>query len=309
MKKLSKFASLTALVLTGLLLSACKQPTGSEISDGGSGESGSIGIERLPGTAGGSANSKDIFVGKTFYDKADKLQANEKYVFGTDGTFTSYWRSNSEPPFTDSSASINPTCEYKYSLSSDGNIIYYAISKTSVEIDDEGNEQLMSYDEVCKAGKDEYKEDFFGVRMYDISEKTDDAGKSYKSLLGTVDSSSGDLSKMAFGGCFENMAGSGLKINGTEYKFKFFINSYGSEIQLGETTHAAYKTTKIDSSKLYFEDCINYETTTDVDAFEVAYNVTGSGKDTKITVTFPEERGGQILELEFDSYSDVFYSE
>lgn len=202
MKKLSKFASLSALVLAGLLLSACKQPTSSEISDGDgtetpaepttpeTGESGTEtkpGIERLPGTSGGSTNSKDIFVGKTFYDNADESKANEKYVFGTDGTFTSYRRNNLEPSFTDPSASINPTYEYKYSLSSDGKIIYYATSKTSVEIDDEGTEQLMSYDEVCKAGKDEYKEDFFGVKMYEISEKTDSDGNSYKFLSGTVD--------------------------------------------------------------------------------------------------------------------------
>lgn len=320
MKKLSKFASLSALVLAGLLLSACKQPTSSEISDGDgtetpaepttpeTGESGTEtkpGIERLPGTSGGSTNSKDIFVGKTFYDNADESKANEKYVFGTDGTFTSYRRNNLEPSFTDPSASINPTYEYKYSLSSDGKIIYYATSKTSVEIDDEGTEQLMSYDEVCKAGKDEYKEDFFGVKMYEISEKTDSDGNSYKFLSGTVDSSSGDLSKMAFGGCFENVDGYGygLKIDDSEYKFQLLIFPSGPEIWLGETTHAAYKTTKIDSSKLYFEKC----TDESGDSFETAYSVTGSGTATKITVTFPEERGGQVLELEFDSYSDELY--
>lgn len=304
MKKLSKFASLTALVLAGLLLSACKQPTGSEISDDSETKPG---IERLPGTSGGSTNSKDIFAGKTFYDNADESEANEKYVFGTDGTFTSYWRSNSEPTFTNPSASINPTFEYKYSLSSDGKFIYYATSKTSVEIDDEGTEQLMSYDEVCKAGKDEYKEDFFGVYMYEISEKTDSDGNSYKFLSGTVDSSSGDLSKMAFGGCFEKVGDDGygydLKIDDSEYKFQLLIFPSGPEIWLGETTHAAYKTIKIDSSKLYLKKC----TDESGDSFETAYSVTGSGTATKITVTFPKERGGQVLELEFDSYSDEFY--
>lgn len=116
MKKLSKIASVLAMTFVGVCLVACQQPT----------TENSNGLATLPGTAGGSANAKDIFQGKTFYNNAEESKANGKYVFGTDGTYTYYGKN-----VTSVDGEWVVQGEIKYSLSNDGNTMYQMLNKTS----------------------------------------------------------------------------------------------------------------------------------------------------------------------------------
>lgn len=333
MKKLSKIVSL--LALAGLCLFACKHPADGGISDGGgteipsettkpdtggtggSGTSGTeteSGVENLPGTAGGSSNVKDIFAGKTFYNKADESAANEKYVFGTDGTYTEFDKS-------DSGKFDDIYREYKYSLSDDGKF-YAAVNKISFDTSST-TKKLMTYQEIkdfmnspetkesvkqewdllpeeqkaevlkaaglqetatfedfwnvgIEKSLEEYKEKFFVINVYDITEKTDDGSNSYTHLSGTVDSSSTDLSKMMFSGYFYGF------ISGSE------VSIYRDHTARVQNSSKTYWTTEIDSSKLYFKEEKGTET------FEATYSVAGSGKDTEITVELPEDKGGSV---------------
>lgn len=131
MKKLSKIASVLAMTFVGFCLVACQQPT----------TENSNGLATLPGTAGGSTNSKDIFAGKTFYDNADESKAFGKYVFGTNGTIQFYSRYGDSEGKKDEWTILKE--EYKYSLSSDGSTMWQIYNRVSFA--DDG--KLQTYQE------------------------------------------------------------------------------------------------------------------------------------------------------------------
>lgn len=135
MKKLSKIASVLAITFVGVCLVACQQPT----------TENSNGLATLPGTVGGSTNSKDIFQGKTFYNNAEESKAYGKYVFRTDGTYTYYGRNISTSGGEVVQGEWVAQNEFKYSLSSDGNTMYQMLNRTRASSTDS---ELKTYQEL-----------------------------------------------------------------------------------------------------------------------------------------------------------------
>lgn len=166
MKKLSKIASVLAITFVGVCLVACQQPT----------TENSNGLATLPGTAGGSANAKDIFKGKTFYNNAEESKAYRKYVFGTDGTYTYY--SNSNLDYDENGVVRN---EFKYSLSSDGNTMYQMLNRTRASSTDS---ELKTYQELLELLNDESFKEFMEESKKAWDSESDDKKKELLSAYG-----------------------------------------------------------------------------------------------------------------------------
>lgn len=164
MKKTKKVALLSFASLLALSLVACGDLNGTGGTESGSGDSDVVVV--LPGTSGGTSNKKDEFVGKTFYNNSSEAESDTKYVFGNDGTFTVYSRESSYDPEAGKSFYGDfeevPSEIIKYSLSSDGKIIYVNLYKILILVA-ENDERLMTYSELMDFLKsDEAKTIFKG---------------------------------------------------------------------------------------------------------------------------------------------------
>lgn len=164
MKKTKKVALLSFASLLALSLVACGDLNGTGGTESGSGDSDVVVV--LPGEGGGTSNTNDRFVGKTFYNKSSEAESDTKYVFGNDGTFTVLSRESSYDPEAGKTSYGDfkevPSEIIKYSLSSDGKIIYVNLYKSLIPVA-ENDERLMTYSELMDFLKsDEAKTIFKG---------------------------------------------------------------------------------------------------------------------------------------------------
>lgn len=294
MKKTKKVALLSFASLLALSLVACGDLNGTGGTESGSGDSDVVVV--LPGEGGGTSNTNDRFVGKTFYNKSSEAESDTKYVFGNDGTFTVLSRESSYDPEAGKTSYGDfkevPSEIIKYSLSSDGKIIYANLYKQLIPVA-ENDERLMTYSEFMDFLKsDEAKTIFkrqwdewtgeekkyyltnFGLNenagfdeYYQASlEMAEEMHKSYYSQISLFDIStetdSANVSYTLLSGTVDSSSKDLSKMNFSTGRFvassassslnSFSISSSDSGY-LSFSYSSMYNISKIDAAKIYFE--------------------------------------------------------
>lgn len=342
MKKTKKVALLSFASLLALSLVACGDLSGTGGTESGSGDSDVVVV--LPGTSGGTSNKSDEFAGKTFYDKSSEAESDIKYVFGNDGTFTVYSREDIYDPEAGKTSYGDfeevPGEIIKYSLSSDGKIIYVNLYKSLIPVA-ENDERLMTYSELMDFLKsDEAKTIFKG--QWD--ELTDEQRKSYLSSYGldetagfdgyyqavlkmseelyktyysqislfdiSTEKDSANVSYTLLSGTVDSSSKDLSKMN---FAGRFKKSTSGSGSRIGSFSISSTSNGSV-SIYLSGSSTSTHYSITKIDAekiyfetFDATYTVEGSGTDTKIKVTFPADKGGETVELSFKPQTMSFY--
>lgn len=168
-----------------------------------------------------------------------------------------------------------------------------------------GLDENADFDEYYQAGlkmvEEMYKPYYSQISLYDIFTETDKStSASYILLSGKVDSNSRDLSKMNFTGSFGSSAsGSDSRIG--SFSIHSYLNGSVSIYSSGSSSSTYYSISKIDAAKITFEKQASSSSSSseEKETFDATYTVEGSGTNTKIKVTFPEDKGGETVSLTF----------
>lgn len=267
-------------------------------------------------TVSSRSGSYDSEAGKyTYGDFEEQPTFEYRYSFSSDGKTFYAAVNKGKIPLSETDSRLMTYSELMDFVKSDeGKALFKGQWNQMTDEEKKSNLSYLGLDE--NAGFDEYyqaaglkmveemyKPYYSQISLYDIFTETDKStSASYILLSGKVDSNSRDLSKMNFTGSFgSSTSGSDSRIG--SFSIQSYLNGYVAiyPSSSGSSSSTYYAITKIDAAKITFEKQTSSSSSSseEKETFDATYTVEGSGTNTKIKVTFPEDKGGETVSLTF----------